>query len=346
MGSKYLIDKHNITEKDLNEDGQIREDKFNEVIAKEHDADIEQIKKNAEIHNKYLNKITGEIETVNEHLTSKNIDDKDQAQKLSDLIKSFTTNIELIGKPNIQKNDQSSSGESNGKSNGESNGDVINLWIDNATTIFSLGKIGFGNTLFNGIAMPILETAGIDKDLLNYVITFLKNPTTDRAGLEANLANLKIEDAARMAQVMGKSGGDVAFMLSQALARTALFTIYPGIGETITKLNMTLGQIKEKIEKKFALSDNLSAGITNATASATASATNAVNKAATNAVNKAEGAAKRAAEGGASSKKINKTKVKRRIHNSIKKFYKTNNLKTLKREIQRMKKRFTRVGNK
>lgn len=336
MGSKYLIDKHNITEKDLNEDGQIREDKFNEVIAKEHDADIEQIKKNAEIHNKYLNKITGEIETVNEHLTSKNIDDKDQAQKLSDLIKSFTTNIELIGKPNIQKNDQSSSKETYG--------DVINLWIDNATTIFSLGKIGFGNTLFNGIAMPILETAGIDKDLLNYVITFLKNPTTDRAGLEANLANLKIEDAARMAQVMGKSGGDVAFMLSQALARTALFTIYPGIGETITKLNMTLGQIKEKIEKKFALSDNLSAGITNATASATASATNAVNKA-KEAANKAEEGAK-AAAGGASSKKINKTKVKRRIHNSIKKFYKTNNLKTLKREIQRMKKRFTRVGNK
>lgn len=336
MGSKYLIDKHNITEKDLNEDGQIREDKFNEVIAKEPDADIEQIKKNAEIHNKYLNKITGEIETVNEHLTSENIDDKDQAQKLSDLIKSFTTNIELIGKPNIQKNDQSSSKETYG--------DVINLWIDNATTIFSLGKIGFGNTLFNGIAMPILETAGIDKDLLNYVITFLKNPTTDRAGLEANLANLKIEDAARMAQVMGKSGGDVAFMLSQALARTALFTIYPGIGETITKLNMTLGQIKEKIEKKFALSDKLSAGIKGVTHQATNAVEGVTNKA-KEAANKAEEGAK-AAAGGASSKKINKTKVKRRIHNSIKKFYKTNNLKTLKREIQRMKKRFTRVGNK
>ena len=47
-------------------------------------------------------------------------------------------------------------------------------------------------------------------------------------------------------------------------------------------------------------------------------------------------------KGGTPSKKINKTKVRRRIHNSIKKFYKTNNLKTLKREIQRMKKRFTR----
>ena len=332
MGSKYLIDKHNITEKDLNEHGQIREDKFNEVIAKEPDADIEQIKKNAEIHNKYLNKITDEIETINKELTSENINDKNQAQALTDLINSFTTNIELIGKKDVQS------------STGETNSDVINLWIDNATSVFNLGESGFWNTLFNGIAMPILETAGIDKDLLNYVLTFLKNPTINKAGLEADLANLKIEEAARMAQLMGKSGGDVAFMLSQALARTALFTIYPGIGETITKLNMTLGQIKEKIEKKFALSDNLSAGITDASASAT----NAVKEAA----NKAEGAAKRAEEGakaaagGASSKKINKTKVKRRIHNSIKKFYKTNNLKTLKREIQRMKKRFTRVGNK
>jgi methyl-accepting chemotaxis protein len=165
-----------------------------------------------------------------------------------------------------------------------------------------------------------------------------------------------------MAQLMGKSGGDVALMLSQALARTALFTIYPGIGETITKLNMTLGQIKEKIEQKFGLSDKLSAGITDVTASATASATasldkatNAANKAAENTLNNAEEAANKAEEaakasaatgkGGSPSKKINKTKVKRRIHNSIRKFYKTNNLKTLKREIQRMKKRFTR-GNK
>ena len=107
---------------------------------------------------------------------------------------------------------------------------------------------------------------------------------------------------------------------------------------------MTLGQIKEKIEKKFALSDKLSAGITDATASATNAVKEAANKA-EGAANKAEEGAK-AAAGGASSKKINKTKVKRRIHNSIKKFYKTNNLKTLKREIQRMKKRFTRVGNK
>jgi hypothetical protein len=218
--------------------------------------------------------------------------------------------------------------------------------------MFNLGEAGLGNTLFNGIAMPILETAGIDKDLLNYVITFLKNPTTDRAGLEANLANQAAEDAARMAQVMGKSGGDVAFMLSQALARTALFTVYPGIGETIAKLNMTLGQIKEKIEKKFALSDNLSAGITDATKSLNKAAENTVNNAVNNAVNKATKEANKAEErakaaaGGAHSKKINKTKVKRRIHNSIKKFYKTNNLKTLKREIQRMKKRFTRVGNK
>ena len=283
-----------------------------------------------------LNNITDEIETINKKLTSDNIDDKVQAQKLTDLIKSFTTNIELIGKKDIQ----SSTDE---EINEETNRDVINLWVDNFTTIFNLGESGLGNTLFNGIAMPILETAGINKDLLNYVLTFLKNPTINKAELEENLTTQKAEEAARMAQVFGKSGGDVAFMLSQALAKTALFTIYPGIGETIKGLNKTLGEIKEKIEQKFGLSDKLSAGITDVTASATASLDKAKE-----AANKAEGAANAraaATKGGAPSKKINKTMVKRRIHNSIKKFYKTNNLKTLKREIQRMKKRFTR-GNK
>ena len=156
-----------------------------------------------------------------------------------------------------------------------------------------------------------------------------------------------MEEAARMAKIFGKSGGDVAFMLSQALARTALFTIYPGIGETIAKLNKTLGEIKLNIEKKFDSMDKLSAGIkkTNASATnATKGATKDLKKHADAAATKAEEVA--AAAGGAPSKKINKTKVKQRIHNSIKKFYKTNNLKTLKREIQRMKKRFTRVGNK
>ena len=296
-----------------------------------------------------LNNITDEIETINKKLTSDNIDDKVQAQKLTDLIKSFTTNIELIGKKDIQS---STDEEINEETNEETNRDVINLWVDNFTTIFNLGESGLGNTLFNGIAMPILETAGINKDLLNYVLTFLKNPTINKAELEENLTTQKAEEAARMAQVFGKSGGDVAFMLSQALAKTALFTIYPGIGETIKGLNKTLGEIKEKIEQKFGLSDKLSAGITDVTASAsasaTASATASLDKA-KEAANKAEGAAKAraaATKGGAPSKKINKTMVKRRIHNSIKKFYKTNNLKTLKREIQRMKKRFTRGLNK
>jgi len=341
MSSISLIDKHKITEQDLNEDGQIHKNKFNEVMTVEAaGADIEQIKNNAKIHNDKLNKITDEIKTKNNTLTSKNIDDNIQVQELTDLIESFTTNIELIGKLNIQKNTQSST-------DGETNSDVINLWIDNFTTIFNQGEAGLGDTLFNGIAMPILETGGIDKDLLNYVLTFLKNPTIDKAGLEADLAVQAAKKAEQMKEIFGKSGGDVAFMLSQAFARTALFTVYPGIGETIKGLNNTLGEIKEKIEEKFALSDKLSAGIPDITASAT----NAANKAAEEAANKAEGAAKGATtklesvvpgKGGSPFKKINKTKLKRRIHNSIKKFYKTNNLKTLKREIQRMKKRFTR----
>ena len=336
MGSISLIDKYNINETHLNETGKtIIPEKFNEVMeAKAAGADIEQIKKNAKIHNEQLNKITDDIKTINNTLTSENINDN--AQALLKLINSFTTNIELISKKDVQS-----------FTDGETNSDVINLWIDNFTTIFNLGEAGLGDTLFNGIAMPILETGGIDKDLLNYVLTFLKNPTTNRAGLEAELANQAVEEAARMAKIFGDSGGDVAFMLSQALARTALFTIYPGIGETIAKLNKTLGEIKEKIEMKFGLMTTVTAGITDVTASA--------NKAAENTVNKAEEAAKgattkldsaaAAAAGGSPFKKINKTKVKRRIHNSIKKFYKTNNLKTLKREIQRMKKRFTR-GNK
>jgi len=224
----------------------------------------------------------------------------------------------------------------NNESTGETIGDVVQLMTDNAKEMFSLGKSGLADTLFNGLAMPILETAGVDKDLLNYVLTFLKDPTIDRAGLVAKLDKLKLEEAVQMAQVFGESGGKEAFMLSQALAKTALFTIYPGIGETIKGLNKTLGEIKAKIEQNFELRDKATSGI----AGLKDKAPSAVVK------NDPTSVVDLQLDGGAPSKKINKTKVKRRIHNSIKKFYKTNNLKTLKREIQRMKNRFTRGAKK
>ena len=225
----------------------------------------------------------------------------------------------------------------NNESTGETIGDVVQLMTDNAKEMFSLGKSGLADTLFNGLAMPILETAGVDKDLLNYILTFLKDPSVNREGLVAKLDKLKLEEAVQMAQVFGESGGKEAFMLSQALAKTALFTIYPGIGETIKGLNKTLGEIKAKIEQNFELRDKATSGIAGLKDKAPASAV--VKNDPTSVVDLQ-------IDGGAPSKKINKTKVKRRIHNSIKKFYKTNNLKTLKREIQRMKKRFTRGAKK
>ena len=47
-------------------------------------------------------------------------------------------------------------------------------------------------------------------------------------------------------------------------------------------------------------------------------------------------------KGGTLLKKQNKTKIKQRIHKSISNFHKTNNFKTLKREIQIIKRRFSR----
>jgi hypothetical protein len=238
----------------------------------------------------------------------------------------------------------------NNNSTGETIGDVVQLMTDNAKEMFNLGKSELTDTLFNDLAMPILETAGVDKDLLNYVLTFLKDPSVNKAELVAKLDKLNLEEAARMAQVFGESGGKEAYMLSQALAKTALFTIYPGIGETIKGLNKTLGEIKEKIEMKFdskglvsGLQDKAKGLVSGLQDKAKGLVSGLQDKAA--AVNDQTSVVDLQQKGGKTSKKINKTKVKRRIHNSIKKFYKTNNLKTLKREIQRMKKRFTR-GNK
>lgn len=230
----------------------------------------------------------------------------------------------------------------NNESTGETIGDVVQLMTDNAKKMFSLGKSGLADTLFNGLAMPILETAGVDKDLLNYVLTFLKDPSVNRAGLVAKLSILKVEDDARMNKLFGESGGKEAFMLSQALAKTALFTIYPGIGETIKGLNKTLGEIKAKIEQNFELRDKATSGIAGLKDKATAGIVGAQDKATSAVKNDPTSVVDLQLDGGAPSKKINKTKVKRRIHNSIKNFYKTNNLRTLKREIQRMKNRFTR----
>ena len=235
----------------------------------------------------------------------------------------------------------------NNESTGETIGDVVQLMTDNAKEMFSLGKSGLADTLFNGLAMPILETAGVDKDLLNYVLTFLKDPSVNRAGLVAKLSILKVEDDARMNKLFGESGGKEAFMLSQALAKTALFTIYPGIGETIKGLNKTLGEIKAKIEQNFELRDKAKSGIVGLQDKAKSGIVGLQDKATSAVVkNDPTSVVDLQLDGGAPSKKINKTKVKRRIHNSIKKFYKTNNLKTLKREIQRMKNRFTRGAKK
>lgn len=267
------------------------------------------------------------------------INTKKTALKQKTDIENLTRNIESL----------------NNESTGETIGDVVQLMTDNAKEMFSFGKSGLADTLFNGLAMPILETAGVDKDLLNYILTFLKDPSVNREGLVAKLDKLNLEEAVRMAQVFGESGGKEAFMLSQALAKTALFTIYPGIGETIKGLNKTLGEIKEKIEKNFeskglvsGLQDKAKGLVSGLQNKATAGIVGAQNKATSAVVkNDPTSVVDLQLDGGAPSKKINKTKinktkVKLRIHNSIKKFYKTNNLKTLKREIQRMKKRFTR----
>ena len=111
-------------------------------------------------------------------------------------------------------------------------------------------------------------------------------------------------------------------MLKQALPIAEKFT-----NEGLTKLDEGLKnpEIREKISSEYAKINNIKNSF------------NDIVKEVKEAENKTTGGT-----GGAPLKKLTKTKLKQRIHKSIKNFHKTNNLKTLKREIQIMKRRFSR----
>ena len=110
-------------------------------------------------------------------------------------------------------------------------------------------------------------------------------------------------------------------MLKQALPIAEKFT-----NEGLTKLDEGLKnpEIREKISSEYAKINNIKNSFNDIVKE----------------VKEVKGGAGGA--GGSHLKKLTKTKLKQRIHKSIRNFHKTNNLKTLKREIQIMKRRFSR----
>ena len=112
-------------------------------------------------------------------------------------------------------------------------------------------------------------------------------------------------------------------MLKQALPIAEKFT-----DEGLTKIDKYLKnpEIREKISSKYAKINNIE---------------NSFNELVKE-VKDVKKETKDVKEGGTPLKKLTKTKLKQRIHKSIKNFHKTNNLKTLKREVQIMKRRFSR----
>ena len=203
--------------------------------------------------------------------------------------------------------------------------DWIYLIVSKALTIFSLGKLSFLESLFNTIVMPILETGGVEKDSLETVLEFLKNPILTHDELLQKIESINFKQDEQLNK-LGKVGR-VSLMLTQSLIKTALFTVYPGIGLTIGKLNTALSEMKQKIEE---LQNRTDVSVASLKPSAAKPLVAAAAKPLTT----------KKLHGGISHQ--NKTKIKQRINKSIKQFHKTNNLRTLKREIQRIKLRITR----
>ena len=131
--------------------------------------------------------------------------------------------------------------------NKESFPDWINLIIVKSIALYSLGKLSFAESLFNTIVIPILETGGVEKESLEIVLEFLKNPTQTHDQLYNKIEQIKFKQEEQLDH-LGKIGR-ISLMLTQALVKTALFTVYPGIGLTIGKLNLALSEMKKKIDE-------------------------------------------------------------------------------------------------
>ena len=210
--------------------------------------------------------------------------------------------------------------------------DWIYLIVSKALTIFSLGKLSFLESLFNTIVMPILETGGVEKDSLETVLEFLKNPILTHDELLQKIESINFKQDEQLNK-LGKVGR-VSLMLTQSLIKTALFTVYPGIGLTIGKLNTALSEMKQKIEELQNRTDVSVASLKPSAAKPLVAVAKPLVAVA------AKPLTTKKLHGGISHQ--NKTKIKQRINKSIKQFHKTNNLRTLKREIQRIKLRITR----
>jgi hypothetical protein len=209
----------------------------------------------------------------------------------------------------------------------ETMGDLLAILMYGAIKGYALAKVTLLESVFNATIMPVLVTGGADEDSIITILSFLKNPNITPEEI-VEILNKQHEKEKNDLAKLGKSGAIIA-LTTTAFGQTALRTLNPQFDAVMDKLNLAMNIIKDKIKIQN-MKEN---------------AGNMVDGDVTGVVT-ASKIGIEPEKGGASSKKINKTKVKQRIHNSIKKFHKTNNLKTLKREIHRMMRRFTRGAKK
>ena len=258
-------------------------------------------------------------DTYKEQLTE---DDKTNFRK------NFPTNFKNKGNEEGEKEGEEE-GEKEGEEEGEkaeeeekhfeTMGDLLALLMTGFIKGYALGKVTLLESIFYATIMPVLVTGGADEDSIITILSFLKNPNITPEEIVDILDKQHKSEEEKIAHL--DKIGDVLTKTTQAFGLAALKGANPKVKTIMTELNESMKtkilpaiiKAQQKLQK------------TAADASKTGTEPKIETK-----------------KGGAPSKKINKTKMKQRIHNSIKKFYKTNNLKTLKREIQRMKKRFTR----
>jgi hypothetical protein len=261
-------------------------------------------------------------DTYKEQLTE---DDKTNFRK------NFPTNFKNKG--NEEGNEE---GEEAGEEEKhfETMGDLLALLMTGFIKGYALGKVTLLESIFYATIMPVLVTGGADEDSIITILSFLKNLNISPEEIVDILDKQHKSEEDALAK-LGKSGSIIA-LTTRAFGQTALRTLNPQFDAIMTKLNDATKIITNKIKIIQIQNMKENAGnMVDGEVTAKVEASAVVKNDPTSVVDLQ-------LDGGAPSKKINKTKVKRRIHNSIKKFYKTNNLKTLKREIQRMKKRFTR----
>ena len=231
-------------------------------------------------------------------------------------------------------------GDEEGDKKFESMGDLLAILMTGFIKGYAVGQITLLESIFYATIMPVLVTGGADEDSIITILSFLKNPDITPEEITEILNKQHKSEEQNIAR-LGKIG-DVLTKTTQTFALAALEGANPKVTDIMYKLNESM---KNKILPAIIKAQELQKTALDASKIGTSADASKIGTSADASKIGTETGTK-TGTGGAPSKKINKTKVKQRIHNSIKKFHKTNNLKTLKREIQRMMRRFTRGAKK